>query len=251
MPIISIIGAGPGAPDLITIRAAERLKKAEVLVWADSLVSEEIIQLAPKDCECIASSSLTLEEILKIIITKVQEGKNVVRLHDGDPCLYGALSEQITALNKAEIEVEVVPGVSAYQATAASLNAELTIPGLVQTIIISRAPGRTGKPINEKLEDLAKIGASLCLYLSARHVEEVEKTLLDYYPVDTPVAIGYRVSWKDEWIAVVPLNKMATTTREKRLIRTTVYIVSPALKPHELRSKLYNSTHKHMFRSSN
>ena len=248
MSRISIVGAGPGATDLLTLRAAEHLKQAEVLVWTDSLVSPDIAALAPESCERIRTSSMTLEEVLPLLVNRAQAGKRVVRLHDGDPCLYGALSEQICGLADAGIEVEVVPGLSAYQATAAALKAELTIPGLVQTIVLSRAGGRTGVPERENLQHLASLGASLCLYLSARHVEEVQATLLQHYSADTPVAIGYRVSWPDQWLSVVPLKQMATTSREHELIRTTLYVVSPALAAGRQRSKLYSPDHKHLFR---
>ena len=248
MSRISIVGAGPGATDLLTLRAAEHLKQAEVLVWTDSLVSPDIAALAPESCERIRTSSMTLEEVLPLLVNRAQAGKRVVRLHDGDPCLYGALSEQICGLADAGIEVEVVPGLSAYQATAAALKAELTIPGLVQTIVLSRAGGRTGVPERENLQHLASLGASLCLYLSARHVEEVQATLLQHYSAETPVAIGYRVSWPDQWLSVVPLKLMASTSREQELIRTTLYVVSPALAAGRQRSKLYSPDHKHLFR---
>ena len=248
MSRISIVGAGPGATDLLTLRAAEHLKQAEVLVWTDSLVSPDIAALAPESCERIRTSSMTLEEVLPLLVNRAQAGKRVVRLHDGAPCLYGALSEQICGLADAGIEVEVVPGLSAYQATAAALKAELTIPGLVQTIVLSRAGGRTCVPERENLQHLASIGASLCLYLSARHVEEVQATLLQHYSAETPVAIGYRVSWPDQWLSVVPLKQMATTSREHELIRTTLYVVSPALAAGRQRSKLYSPDHKHLFR---
>ena len=248
MSRISIVGAGPGATDLLTLRAAEHLKQAEVLVWTDSLVSPDIAALVPESCERIRTSSMTLEEVLPLLVNRAQAGKRVVRLHDGDPCLYGALSEQICGLADAGIEVEVVPGLSAYQATAAALKAELTIPGLVQTIVLSRAGGRTGVPERENLQHLASLGASLCLYLSARHVEEVQATLLQHYSAETPVAIGYRVSWPDQWLSVVPLKQMATTSREHELIRTSLYVVSPALAAGRQRSKLYSPEHKHLFR---
>ncbi len=247
---IRIVGAGPGALDLMTLRAFKYVQKAEVLVWADSLIPPQIAALASKDCERISTSSLTLEEILTLLIDRYKKGKNVVRLHDGDPCLYGALSEQICGLAEAGIEVEVVPGLSAYQATAATLKAELTIPNQIQTIILSRAGGRTGMPEPERLKNLASIKASLCLYLSARHIKKVEKTLLEYYPADTPVAIGYRVSWDDQWLKIVPLNQMAATSIERGLIRTTLYIISPALKQTKNRSKLYSTSHSHLFRPS-
>jgi precorrin-4/cobalt-precorrin-4 C11-methyltransferase len=173
----------------------------------------------------------------------------VVRLHDGDPGLYGAIAEQICRLTDAGIGVEVIPGVSAYQAAAAALHQELTIPGLVQTIVLSRSGGRTGMPERESLERLAALGASLCLYLSARHVEEVQQELLRHYPPETPVAIGYRVSWPDQWLTVVPLTAMAATSRERELIRTTLYIVSPALAAAgSARSRLYAADHHHLFR---
>ena len=248
MKSISIVGAGPGAIDLMTQKAIKLLKEAEVLVWTDSLIPQKIIELANKNCEKIPSSSLTLEEILPLLIKKYKEGKKVVRLHDGDPCLYGALTEQISRLKNEGITVEVIPGISAYQATAASLQAELTIPGLTQTIILSRAGGRTGTPEKESLERLAALRSSLCLYLSARHVESVQETLLNFYPSNTPVAIGYRVSWEDEWLKVVPLNLMASTSKEKKFIRTTIYIISPTLGSDNRRSKLYNKSHNHLFR---
>ncbi len=248
MNTISIVGAGPGATDLLTIRALNRLLNADVLVWTDSLISPEISNLVSKNCEKFKTSSLTLEEIIELLAVKAKTGKKVVRLHDGDPCLYGAISEQICALAELGLEVEVIPGISAYQATASELKKELTIPGLVQTIVLSRTSGRTGIPEAEKLENLAKLGASLCLYLSARHIEHVQEKLLLYYPKETPVAIGHRVTWKDQWLKIVPLHKMATTSISKGLIRTTLYIISPALQSNNNRSKLYHHDHKHLFR---
>jgi precorrin-4/cobalt-precorrin-4 C11-methyltransferase len=245
---VSIVGAGPGAPDLLTRRAENRLKQADVLIWTDSLVSPQIAALAPEGCERIRTSTLTLEEVLPLIIDRARKGLKVVRLHDGDPCLYGALSEQVCGLADAGIDVDVVPGISAYQATASALNAELTIPGVVQTIVLSRAGGRTGVPDAENLANLAQLQASLCLYLSARHVDEVQATLLQHYPDDTPVAIGYRVSWPDQWLQVVPLKDMAKVSQERDLIRTTLYLVSPALAHQGRRSLLYSPSHDHLFR---
>ena len=248
MSAISIVGAGPGALDLMTIRAQERLKTADVLVWTDSLIPIQITSLVKDDCEKIKTSSLTLEEIIHVLIEKHNEGKRVVRLHDGDPSLYGAISEQICRLNDEGIKVEIIPGVSAFQATAATLGFELTIPNLTQTIILSRADGRTGKPEKESLQKLASIQSSLCLYLSARHIEEVQSILVKYYPEDTTVAIAYRITWPDEWVKVIPLSEMAKTSKEKKLIRTTLYIISPTLKNGNNRSKLYNRSHSHLFR---
>ena len=244
-----IVGAGPGAPDLLTLRAARLIEQAEVLVWTDSLVNPQIAALAPAGCERVRTSTLTLEEVMELVLARVQDGKRVVRLHDGDPCLYGALAEQVCRLADAGVGVEVVPGISAYQAAAAALNQELTVPGLVQTIVLSRAGGRTGTPERESLGRLAALRASLCLYLSARHVDEVQAELLQHYPADTPVAIGFRVSWPDQWITVVRLDQMAEVSRERDLIRTTLYVVSPALAASaEARSKLYSASHNHLFR---
>jgi precorrin-4/cobalt-precorrin-4 C11-methyltransferase len=244
-----IVGAGPGAPDLLTLRAARAIEQAEVLVWTDSLVNPQIPALAPASCERIRTSTLTLEEVIAAVVERARAGKRVVRLHDGDPCLYGALQEQVCRLADAGLEVEVIPGLSAYQATAASLGSELTIPGLVQTIVLSRAGGRTGVPESESLARLAALRASLCLYLSARHVAEVQEELLRHYPSDTPVAIGYRVSWPDQWLTVVPLSAMARVSEERGLVRTTLYVVSPALSPPQgARSKLYSASHNHLFR---
>jgi precorrin-4/cobalt-precorrin-4 C11-methyltransferase len=247
-----IVGAGPGAPDLLTLRAVRLIEQAEVLVWTDSLVNPQIAALAPASCEQVRTSTLTLEEVLAVLVDRAAAGKRVVRLHDGDPCLYGALAEQVCRLADAGLAVEVVPGLSAYQAAAAALGAELTIPGLVQTIVLSRAGGRTGVPEREALARLAALQASLCLYLSARHVEEVQAELLGHYPADTPVAIGYRLSWPDQWISVVPLEQMAAVSRERGLIRTTLYMVSPALAAQQgatqARSRLYSASHHHLFR---
>ena len=245
---VSFVGAGPGAPDLLTLRAADRIRQAEVLVWTDSLVCPEIASLADEDCLQIRTSRLTLEEVVPQLIEHQQAGRRVVRLHDGDPSLYSAINEQICALNDVDIPVEVVPGLSAYQAAAAGLSSELTIPGLVQTIVLSRAGGRTGVPEREQLDRLAEIQASLCLYLSARHVEEVETTLLEHYPEDTPVAVGYRVSWPDQLLEVIPLRDMASFTQRHGLIRTTLYVVSPALSKASRRSRLYAPDHDHLFR---
>jgi precorrin-4/cobalt-precorrin-4 C11-methyltransferase len=249
LPPVQIVGAGPGAPDLLTLRAAAAIQQAEALIWTDSLVNPRIAELAPPGCERLRTSTLTLEEVIEAVVQRAQAGLRVVRLHDGDPCLYGALAEQISRLAEAGLAVEVVPGLSAYQATAAALGSELTVPGVVQTIVLSRAGGRTGMPERESLARLGSLGATLCLYLSARHVEEVQAELLEHYPADTPVAIGYRVSWPDQWLRLVPLREMAATSREQGLIRTTLYVVSPALAgPGQARSLLYSASHNHLFR---
>ena len=246
---ISFIGVGPGDPDLLTIKALKKIESADVIFWADSLIPEKIINLSPEDSEKIKTSTLTLEKITSIMIERFNEGKTVIRLHDGDPCLYGAVKEQIQILNKEKIESEVIPGVSAFQVAAAYHQAELTIPEITQTIILTRAGGRTGMPEKESLKDLARHKSTLCLYLSARHIKSSQKTLLEYYPAETKVIVGYRVSWDDGWTSLIELKDMEKFTLEKGLIRTTIFIVSPAINQVTNRSNLYNPSYRHLFRN--
>lgn len=244
---VYIVGAGPGDPELLTVKAQRLLSQADVILFADSLVPRSVLQVR-SDAEIIRTANKTLEEILPVMVDRVRSGKSVVRLHSGDPCLYSAVHEQMQALAEAEIPFEVIPGISAFQAAAAKLKVELTVPGLVQTIILTRISGRTQVPAAEELESLAAHQASLCLYLSARHVEEAQTRLMAHYPADTPVAVCFRVGWSDEKIWVVPLAEMAELTRKEDLIRTTMYIVSPALNAAAARSRLYNPDHTHLFR---
>jgi precorrin-4/cobalt-precorrin-4 C11-methyltransferase len=245
---VYILGAGPGAPDLITVRGQKLLQQADVIVYANSLVPQQMLDWTRPDAEKIGTASMTLETILPLMIERVQAGKSVVRLHSGDPSLYSAIHEQMQALSEAGVPFEVIPGISAFQAAAAQLNAELTIPGLVQSIILTRISGRTQVPEMEELASLAAHQTSLCLYLSARHVEASQAKLLEHYAPDTPVAICFRVGWPDEQILLVPLVEMAAVTQRENLIRTTLYIVSPALAAAKVRSRLYNPDHNHLFR---
>ncbi len=247
-PAVYIVGAGPGDPDLLTLRGQRLLQQADVIVYANSLVPPQILDWGRPDAERVATANLTLEAILPLMIERVRAGQSVVRLHSGDPSLYSAIHEQIQALVEAEVAFEVIPGISAFQAAAAKLNAELTIPGLVQSIILTRISGRTQVPETEELGSLAAHKTSLCLYLSARHVDDAQAQLMAHYPADTPVAICYRLGWPDEQIHLVSLEAMATTTREADLIRTTLYVVSPALGAAKARSRLYNPDHTHLFR---
>jgi precorrin-4/cobalt-precorrin-4 C11-methyltransferase len=249
-PAVYIVGAGPGDPDLLTVKAQKLLAAADVILFADSLVPQQILELCREDAEIIRTANKTLEEILPVMIERVRSHKSVIRLHSGDPSLYSAIHEQIHLLADAEIPFEVIPGISAFQAAAAKLKVELTVPGLVQTIILTRISGRTGVPATEELATLAAHQASLCLYLSARHVEDAQAKLLEYYPLDTPVAICYRLGWHDEKILIVPLNQIADCTHEEKLIRTTLYVISPALTEAKGRSRLYHPEHNHLFRPS-
>ena len=246
---ISFIGVGPGDPELLTIKALKKIGAADVIVWADSLIPEKIINFSKEGSEKIKTSSLTLEQITLIMIEKFNKGKMVVRLHDGDPCIFGAVKEQIEVLNRENIRTEVIPGVSAFQVAAAQQQAELTIPDITQTIILTRAGGRTGMPERESLKDLAKHNSSLCLYLSARHIRRSQETLLEFYPPETKVIVGYRISWDDGWTTIIELKDMEKFTFEKNLIRTTIYIISPAVSNFANRSNLYNPSYKHLFRN--
>jgi len=248
---VYIVGAGPGDPELLTLRAYHLLAEADVILFADSLVPRQVLGVAKPEAELIRTADKTLEEILPLMLERVRSHKTVVRLHSGDPCLYGAVHEQMQALTTAEIPFEVVPGISAFQLAAARLKVELTVPNLVQSIILTRISGRTQVPESEELASLAAHQASLCLYLSARHAQESQDKLLQHYPPDLPVAICYRLGWPDERIVMTRLDEMAAVTEREKLIRTTLYIISPALAaPQEdgARSQLYNPTHTHLFR---
>lgn len=252
-PAVYIVGAGPGDPDLLTVKAQKILAKADVIIFADSLVPKQILFGVREDAEIIPTADKTLEEIVPLMVKRVRDGKSVVRLHSGDLSLYSAMGEQIQALIKAEVMFEVIPGISAFQAAAAALKVELTVPGLVQTIILSRVSGRTGIPETEDLENLAAIKASLCLYLSARNLEIAQEKLMLYYPWDTPVAVCFRLGWPDEKIWLIPLQELAQHTKQENLVRTTLYIISPALAWSQsyqtARSRLYHPEHSHLFRS--
>jgi precorrin-4/cobalt-precorrin-4 C11-methyltransferase len=245
---VYIVGAGPGDPDLIVVKGRNILAQADVVIYADSLVPRQMLDICRSDAEIIPTANKTLEEIMPAIVAAVRSQKLVVRLHDGDPSLYGAIHEQIIALNEANIPFEIIPGVSAFQLAAAKLQVELTIPELVQTIILTRISGRTQVPEREELSSLAAHRASLCLYLSARHVEQAQAKLLEHYPANTTVAICFRLGWPDEKIVLVPLTEMAAATEREDLIRTTMYLVSPALGQVQGRSRLYHPEHDHLFR---
>ncbi len=253
-PAVYIVGAGPGDPELLTIKAKKILDQADVILYANSLVPKQILQDVRFDAELIPTGNKTLEEIIPLMIDKVRNNQSVVRLHSGDLTLYSAVHEQMQALAEANIPVQLVPGIGAFQDAAAKLGTELTVPGLVQTIILTRISGRASSvPDAEELASLAAHQASLALYLAARHVENAQAKLLQHYPPDTPVAICYRLGWEDETIRVVPLEQMAEVSRQEELIRTTMYLISPALANKQVaaRSQLYNPEHSHLFRQSN
>lgn len=249
-PQVFIIGAGPGDPELLTVKAHKIISQVDVILYADSLVPRQILQNTRSDCELIKTGNKTLEEIVPLMIAKVQQGLFVARLHSGDLTLYSAIAEQMRLLAEANILFELIPGISAFQAAAAKLQTELTVPELVQTIILTRISGQASNvPKAEDLASLAAHKSSLCLYLAARHVEQSQAKLLEHYPADTPVAVCYRVGWSDEKIWLVSLAEMAKVTQENNLLRTTLYLISPALKEvTKARSRLYHPEHSHLFR---
>ncbi len=250
-PAVYIVGAGPGDPDLLVVKAQKILAAADVILYADSLVPKPLLEGTRPDAERIPTGNKTLEEILPIAIDRVRSGKSVVRLHSGDPTLYSAIYEQMQVFAEAQVPFEIIPGISAFQSAAAKLGVELTVPELVQTIILTRISGRASAvPDAEDLAALAAHRASLCLYLSARHVEAAQEKLLQHYDADTPVAICYRLDWSDEKIRVVPLHEMAKATEAENLTRTTLYLISPALAAAKdsRRSRLYHPEHHHIFR---
>ncbi|GFE71704.1 precorrin-4 C(11)-methyltransferase [Chroococcus sp. FPU101] len=249
-PAVYFIGAGPGDPELLTLKAYKILTSADIILYADSLVPKQILQDVRSNAQLIPTGNKTLEDILPIMIEGVKDKAIVVRLHSGDLTLYSAIHEQILTLIEENIPFELIPGISAFQAAAAKLGTELTIPNLVQTIILTRVSGLASPvPPTEELASLASHQASLCLYLAARHVEDAQNQLLQHYPADTPVAVCFRVGWPDEKIWIVPLNKMTELTEQEKLIRTTLYIISPALLTEQkVRSRLYHPEHSHLFR---
>ncbi len=246
-----VIGAGPGDPELITVKGQRLLGLADLVLTTGSLVPTELLQWCRPEAEIVDTRSHTLETWIPLAIERVQAGQQVVRLQDGDPCLYGALYELLTRMLAAGIRVEIVPGVSAFQLAAARLGVELTVPERVQTIILTRASGRTRVPETEDLALLAAHRASLCLYLSARHVEAAQAQLLSHYPPHTPIAICHRLGWPDEWMVRGSLVEMAALSREQTLERTVLYLISPALDSGQdpARSRLYSPDHGHLFRA--
>jgi precorrin-4/cobalt-precorrin-4 C11-methyltransferase len=242
-PAVYIIGTGTGDPELLTVKAQKVIAQADVILVADSLIPPPIYQDIRQDAEVITTSDKNLEEIIGLIVDRVRQKLQVVRLHSGDLSLYSAVQEQIQLLGEAGISYELIPGISVFQAAAAKLKTELTIPDLVQTIILTRISGRASAvPATEDLASLAAHRASLCLYLAANHVEQAQDQLLQHYPADTPVAICFRLGWQEERIWLVTLAEMAKISRENSLTRTTLYLISPALQQGlKGRSKLYRS----------
>ncbi|CAM3790693.1 precorrin-4 C(11)-methyltransferase [Mesobacillus zeae] len=250
---VTIIGAGPGAPDLITVRGLRRLKEADVVLYADSLVSEDLISEAREGVEVIKTAGMHLEEMVELMAGRLRDGKKVVRVHTGDPAVYGAILEQIALLKEAGAEVEIIPGVSSVFASAAALGAELTVPDLTQTVILTRAEGRTPVPDGEKLRDLAKHQCTVALFLSATLTKKVVKEFLDAgWSKDTPVAVVYKATWPDQKLVRSTLENLDDDMRKNGIRKQAMILAGWALdeKIHEknFRSKLYDKEFTHGFR---
>ena len=249
---ISFVGAGPGAPDLITVRGKELLEKADIIVYAGSLVNPALLEYAKEGCEIYNSATMTLEEVMDVMVKGHEAGKKVVRLHTGDPSVYGAIREQMDILDEGNIEYEVCPGVSALFGAAASLNLEYTLPGISQTLIVTREEGRTPVPENEGLINLAKAQASMAIYLSAGLLPSVQDKLLKGgYKEDTPAAIVYKATWPEEKIMYCTVGTLEKTGRENNIKNTAIILVGEAIKASQYeRSKLYSPDFSTGFREA-
>ena len=250
---VYFIGAGPGALDLMTVRAQRIIQSADLVLYADSLVNEEIGTLAKPGAEVLGSSGLTLDEIVSRMVEAARAGRVVARVHSGDPSIYGAIREQMTALTAAGIGYAVVPGVSSLFGAAAELGVELTVPEVSQTIIITRAEGRTPVPDTQRLRDLASHRATLAIYLSAGMMDRVVAELRDgWYPEETPVAVVYRATWPDQRILRGTLSDIAATVRASGITRQALILVGEALRPVEegksAASLLYDPAFGHGYR---
>ena len=248
--MIYFVGAGPGAPDLITLRGRELLSRADRIIYAGSLVNPELLAFAKPSCEALNSASMTLEAVISQFAAAEEQKLMTVRLHTGDPSLYGAIREQMDALDELGIVYEVVPGVSSFCAAAAALRAEYTLPGISQSLIITRAEGRTAVPKGEAIASLAAHGASMAIFLSVGLLEELQQNLLaGGYTEDTPAAIVYRASWHDEKVIRGTLGKLLTMRDEQSITKTALVLVGGFLGSDRYeRSRLYDPAFSHEFR---
>ncbi|WP_315905703.1 precorrin-4 C(11)-methyltransferase [Priestia koreensis] len=248
-----IVGAGPGDPDLITVKGLTLLQEADVVLYADSLVSEELIKKAKPDAEIIKTAGMHLQEMVEVMVQHVKTGKKVVRVHTGDPAVYGAIMEQMALLKKEEIETKIIPGVSSVFAAAAAVGAELTIPDLTQTLILTRAEGRTPVPEFEKLRDLGKHQCTIALFLSATLTKKVMKEFIAAgWSKDTPVAVVYKASWPDEKIVRTTVEHLDEDMKKNGIRKQAMILAGWALDPDihdkDYRSKLYDQAFTHGYR---
>lgn len=245
---VYFIGAGPGDPELMTVKGARLMREAEVVIYAGSLVNPAVLGYAREGAEITDSSTMTLEQIVTNMEIAVAAGKRVARLHTGDPSLYGAIREQIDLLEEKGIAYEIIPGVSSFLAAAAALQREYTVPDGSQTLILTRMEGRTPVPEREKLRLLASHGASLCIFLSVHMIEEVTRELAQGYALDTPVAIVEKASWPEEKVITGTLADIAARVKAAGIRKTAIILVGEFLEPPRTRSRLYNGSFTHAFR---
>lgn len=249
--MVHIVGAGPGDPELITVKGARYLKEADVVIYAGSLVNPELLKYCREDAQIHNSASMTLEDVVNTIEQAEKEGKMTVRLHTGDPSVYGAIQEQMDAFRKKNIEFDIVPGVSSCFATAAALQQEYTLPGISQTVIITRNEGRTPVPEKEKLRSLAQHQSTMCIYLSITMLDKVvEELMAGGYPAETPIAIVQRASWPEQKIVRGTLQTIVQDIEGKDIDRTAMIVVSHCLGADYELSRLYAPEFSHMFRKA-
>lgn len=245
---VIFVGAGPGDPELLTVKAARLLQTCQCCVYAGSLVSPEVVALVPETAEKYDSAGMTLEETTAVCQRAHELGVDVIRLHTGDPSIYGAIREQMAELDKLGISYEVVPGVSSFQAAAAALKTELTAPEVSQTIILTRTAGRTPMPAGQELEAMAKTHSTLCIFLSVHNIGEVAQQLAAYYGADCPIAVVYRASWPDQKILQGTLANIAEAVTASGIGKTAMIVVGRALERQGAVSKLYDSQFSHGYR---
>ena len=247
--MIYFIGAGPGAADLITVRGAELLKQADVIIYAGSLVNPALLDYAKESCRIYNSAEMTLEEVIDVM--KENRGKEVVRLHTGDPCIYGAIREQMDILDREDMEYTSVPGVSSFIGAAAALNAEYTLPNVSQTVILTRMAGRTPVPEKEEIEKLASHGATMVIFLTSTMLEELSRRLIDGgYGPDSPAAIVYKATWPDEKVIRTTVKDIAKAAEENGINKMALIMVGGFLGSEYERSKLYDPSFTHLFREA-
>lgn len=245
---IEIVGAGPGDPDLVSVKGRYFLEKADLILYAGSLVPIELTYCAKQGAVVRSSAAMDLEEQFEIMKEFYDRGKFVVRLHTGDPCIYGAIQEQMAFFDEYNMSYHITPGISSFQAAAAALRSQFTIPEKVQTIILTRGEGRTPMPEKEKLHLLAKSQSTMCIFLSASIVDNVQKELLEHYPPETPVAACYKLTWKDEKIYRGKLSELSKIVKENKLTLTTMIVVGESIDNRHGLSRLYANEFKHLFR---
>lgn len=245
---IEIVGAGPGDPELVSVRGKRFLEEADLILYAGSLVPEELTHYAKPGCVVRSSASMNLEEQFALMKEFYDRGTLVVRLHTGDPCIYGAIQEQMAFFDKYGMSYHITPGISSFQAAAAELRSQFTIPEKVQSIILTRGEGRTPMPEKEQLHKLAKSQSTMCIYLSAAIVDDVQRELLMEYPPETPVAACYKLTWKEQKVYRGQLKDLAKIVHDNNLTLTTLLVVGDAIDNREGLSKLYADNFKHLFR---